>query len=119
MRYVLLINIDKTAPTPQEAEIEAILQGHKRFEAELQAAGKMVHTERLRPDEEASRVRRKAGQLLVTDGPFPETKEVLGGFYVIECDTQDEAIEWAKKIPLHEDRSVEVWPLWPRWMLER
>jgi len=79
----------------------------------------MVHTERLRPDAEASRVRRKTGQLLVTDGPFPETKEVLGGFYVIECDTQDEAIEWAKKIPRHEDRSVEVWPLWPRWMLER
>ena len=61
----------------------------------------------------------KAGHPLVTDGPFAETKEVLGGFYVIECDTQDEAIEWAKKIPLHEDRSVEVWPLWPRWMLER
>jgi hypothetical protein len=114
MRYVLLINIDRTAPPPQKAEMEAILQGHERFEAELQAAGKGVHTERLRSDEEASRVRLKAGQWLVTDGPFAETKELLGGFYVIECDTKNEAIEWAKKIPLREGKTVEVRPIWPR-----
>jgi hypothetical protein len=114
MRYMLLINIDKTAPPPQKAEMEAILHDHERFEAELQAAGKMVHTERLRSDGEASRVRLKAGKRQVTDGPFTETKEVLGGFYLIECDTKNEAIEWAKKIPLREDRTVEAWPLWPR-----
>jgi hypothetical protein len=114
MRYMLLINIDKTAPPPKKAEMEAILHGHERFEAELQAAGKMVHTERLRTDGEASRVRLKAGQPIVTDGPFRETKEVIGGFYLIESGTQDEAIAWAKKIPLREDRTVEVWPLWPR-----
>ena len=68
----------------------------------------------LRPDGEASRVRLKAGQPLVIDGPFAETKEVLGGFYVIECDTKDEAIGWAKKIPLREDRAVEVRPVWPK-----
>src|SRR5262245_63198860 len=109
MRYILLINIDKTAPPLPEAELEAVLRGHERFNAELQAAGKgkMVHTERLRVDEEGSRVRVKAGQPQVTDGPFAETKEVLGGFYLIECDTKDEAIEWAKKIPLPEGRSVE------------
>ena len=112
MRYMLLINIDKTAPPAQEAEIEAILQGHVRFEADLRAAGKMVHTERLGPAERASRVRLKAGQRQVTDGPFTETKEVLGGFYLIECDTNDEAIEWAKKLPLREDRTVEVRPIW-------
>ena len=54
------------------------------------------------------RVRLKAGERQVTDGPFAETQEVLGGFYVIECDTKDEAVEWAKRIPLREDRSVEV-----------
>jgi hypothetical protein len=114
MRFMLLINIDKTAPPPQQAEMEAILQGHARFEAELQAAGKIVHAERLRPDEEASRVRLKAGQRQVIDGPFMETKEILGGFYLIECDTKDEALEWAKKIPLRADRTVEVRPIWPR-----
>ena len=48
----------------------------------------------------------------MTDGPFAETKEVLGCFYLIECNTKSEAIEWAKKIPLREDRSVEVRPIW-------
>jgi hypothetical protein len=114
MRYMLLINIDKTAPPPEKAEMEAILHGHERFEAELRAAGKMVHTERLRSDEEASRVRFKAGQRLVTDGPFTETKEILGGFYLIECDTKNEAIEWAKKLPFREGRTVEVRAIWPR-----
>ena len=114
MRYMLLINIDKTAPPRERAEMEAILHGHERFEAELKAAGKMVHTERLRSDEAATRIRLKGGQPQVTDGPFAETKEVLGGFYLIECDTNDEAIEWAKKIPLREDRTVELRPIWPR-----
>jgi hypothetical protein len=113
MRYMLLISVDRAAPPRQKAEMEAILNGHKRFEAELQVAGKMVHTERLRPDEEASRVRLKTGQPQVTDGPYTETKEVLGGFYVIECDTKDEAIEWAKKILFREDRTVEIRPIWP------
>ena len=108
MRYILLINSDKAAPPPQKAEMEALMQGHQRFGEELQAARKMVHGERLRPDEEASRVRLKAGQRQVTDGPFTETKEVLGGFY-----TKKEAVEWAKKIPLREGGSVEVWPIWP------
>ncbi len=68
----------------------------------------MVHAERLRPDGDASRVRFKAGQRQVIDGPFTETKEVLGGFYLIECDTKSEAVEWAKKIPLREGGFVDV-----------
>jgi hypothetical protein len=46
------------------------------------------------------------------DGPFAETKDALGGFYLIECDTKQEAVEWAKKIPLHEGSFVEVRPIW-------
>ena len=55
----------------------------------------------------------KAGQRQVTDGPFTETKEVLGGFYLIECDSKSEAIEWAKKIPLREGGSIDIRPVWP------
>lgn len=113
MRYMLLISADRTAPAPQTAEMEAIMLGHRRFGEELQAAKKMVHVERLRPDEEASRVRLKAGQHQITDGPFTETKEVLGGFYLIDCDTRKEAIEWAKKVPLRDGVCVEVRPIWP------
>src|SRR5215831_890084 len=113
MRYMLLIySDDKAAAPPSKTEMEAIIQGHARFGAELHAAGKMVHGERLRPDGDASRVRLKAGQRQVMDGPFTETKEALGGFYLIDCDTKEEAIEWAKKIPLREGGFVEVRPIW-------
>ena len=114
MRYVLLVcSDDKTAPPPPQAEMAAIFQGHMRFAEELRTAGKMVASERLRPDGEASRVSVKAGQRQVMDGPFAETKEALGGFYLIECDTREEAVEWAKKIPLREGVFVEVRPIWP------
>jgi hypothetical protein len=113
MRYMLLINNDKNTPPPQQAEMEAIFKGHQRFGEEAMAAKKMVHGERLRGDEDASRIRLKAGQRQVTDGPFTETKEVLGGFYLIECDSKTEAIEWAKKIPLREGGTIEVRPIWP------
>jgi hypothetical protein len=115
MRYMLLITSEKStaAPAPSAAEMEALIEGHRRVSEELRQAGKMVAGERLRPDSEASRVRLKAGHRQVTDGPFTETKEALGGFYLIECDSQQEAIEWAKKIPLREGFFVEVRPIWP------
>ena len=112
MRYMLLISSEKGAPPPQKAEMDAIMQGHQQFGAELLAQKKMVHGERLRPDDVASRIRVKAGQRQVTDGPFTETKEVLGGFYVIECGSKAEAIEWAKKIPLQERGHIDVVPVW-------
>jgi hypothetical protein len=114
MRYMILIGSDdKAAPPPPQADMSAIVHGHMRISEELRRAGKMVVSERLRPDSEASRVRLKAGQRQVTDGPFAETKEALGGFYLIECDTREEAVEWAKKIPLREGGFVEVRPIWP------
>ncbi len=113
MRYMLLIcSDDKAAPPTPRAEMEAIVQGHRRFADEVQAAGKMVVGERLRPDGDASRIRVKAGHRQVMDGPFTETKEALGGFYLIECDTKQEAVEWAKKIPLREGGFIEVRPIW-------
>ncbi len=114
MRYMLLIRSDdKTQAPPPKAEMEAMVQGHMRFAQELGTAGKMVHGERLRPDSDASRVRFKAGQRQVMDGPFTETKEALGGFYLIECDSKPEAVEWAKKIPLREGGFIDVVPIWP------
>src|SRR5215475_11551316 len=113
MRYMLLIGAnDKAAPLPPKAEMAAIYQGHVRFAEELRAAGKAIVGERLRPDDEASRIRLKAGHRQVMDGPFAETKEALGGFYLIECDTREEAVEWAKKIPLREGGFIDVRPIW-------
>jgi hypothetical protein len=114
MRYMLLIcSEDKSAPPAPRAEMEALAQGHGRFAETLRAAGKMVAGERLRPESDASRVRFKAGHRQVMDGPFAETKEALGGFYLIECDTREEALEWAKQVPQREGGFIEVRPIWP------
>ena len=112
MRYMLLIASDKNAPPPTPAEGQAMVQAHVKFADALRAAGKFVVADRLRPDTDAVRVRLKAGQPQVTDGPFAETKEALGGYYLIECDTKDEAVEWAKKLPLRDGGHVEVRPIW-------
>jgi hypothetical protein len=113
MRYMLLIGSDdKNAPPPTKAQMDAMVQGHMRFGEELRASGKMVLGERLRPDGDASRIRIKAGHRQVMDGPFAETKEALGGFYLIETATKEEAVEWAKKIPLAEGGFIDVRPVW-------
>ena len=113
MRYMLLIcSDDKNAPPAPRAEMEAIVQGHRRFSDELQAAGKMVAGERLRPDGDASRIRIKAGQRQVMDGPFAETKEALGGFYLVDVRDLDEALELAAMIPGAARGAIEVRPIW-------
>jgi hypothetical protein len=113
MRYLLLIAADKNAPPPTPAEGQAMVQAHVKFADTLRAAGKFVVADRLRPDSDGARVRLTAGQPQVTDGPFTETKEALGGYYLIECDTKDEAVEWAKKVPLRDGSGfVEVRPIW-------
>ncbi|PYO01628.1 MAG: hypothetical protein DMD91_07040 [Candidatus Rokuibacteriota bacterium] len=113
MRYLLLsCSDDKAAPPLPRAEMDALIKEHMRFSEKLRTAGKAVVGEALRPESEASRIRLKAGQRHVTDGPFAETKEALGGFYVIECDSREEALEWAKQVPLREGRFIEVRPIW-------
>ena len=113
MRYLLLIgNETKTATPPSGPEGQARLQAFMRFSEELSKAGKTIVGERLRPESEASRVRVKAGHHLVTDGPFAETKEALGGFYLLECASRDEALEWAKKVPIGDGGVVDVRPVW-------
>ncbi len=111
MRYLLLIgSTDKTArPSAPDSEM---VKAHMRFGEEARNAGKTVVAERLRPEDEASRVRVKGTQRQVTDGPFAETKEALGGFYLLECASKEEALEWAKKVPLAEGGYVDVRPVW-------
>jgi len=113
MRYLLLIGSDtKTGTPPSPAQSQATLQAFMRFSEEAQKAGKTLVAERLRPEAEARRVRVKAGQHQVTDGPFAETKEALGGFYLLECASREEALEWAKKVLIGEGGVVDVRPVW-------
>jgi hypothetical protein len=112
MQYMLLIYNDPSGwDSMSEAERGEIYQAYGTFSADLQASGKLVSGDALQPIDTATSVRVRGGETLTTDGPFAETKEVLGGYYLIDVDTLDEALEWAAKLPGSSYGTVEVRPL--------
>ena len=113
MKFILMIHGNEGAEARRtESEMKQIVGQHMKVAQELRAAGKMIHGERLRPQAEATRIRAKAGQPQLTDGPFAESKEVVGGFYLIDCASKAEAVEWASKLPISEEGFIEVRPVW-------
>jgi len=112
MQYMLLIYGEDSgwkALTPeQQREMGA---AYFAFTDELRASGKMVAGDALQPVATATSVRVRGGETLATDGPFAETKEALGGYYLIDVDTLDEAIGWAAKIPGAAYGTIEVRPI--------
>lgn len=114
MQYLLLIHDDEGAWSRlSEQEQAAVVQEYGAFTAELRESGSFVGANRLRPVSTASTVRVQDGQTVVTDGPFAETKEQLGGFFLIQAPSSEAACEWAAKVPAAEYGSVEVRPIWP------
>ena len=111
MRYALLIYIEPPAVPPTEAENLAVMEHYMAFGREAVEAGVMVSGEALEDTNMATSVRVRNGQTLVTDGPFAETKEVFGGFYLIDAPNLDEAIKWAAKIPGAVRGTIEVRPV--------
>jgi hypothetical protein len=109
MRYALLIYVAPWETTPeQDAEV---MQAYNAFGAEAMAADVMRGGEALHEAKTATSVRVRDGNVLVTDGPFAETKEEFGGFYLIEATNLDEAIKWAAKIPGAVRGTIEVRPV--------
>jgi hypothetical protein len=98
------------ADIPAEQQ-KTIYEAYNAFSTELQASGKMVSGDALQDVSTATSVRVRDGETLTTDGPFAETKEVLGGYYLIDVETIDEALEWAAKLPGSWYGTVEVRPL--------
>ncbi len=94
---------------PQEV-LDKALAEHGEFIQYLTERGRPFSGEALRPSYTATTLRPKGDEVLVTDGPFVELKEHIGGFYVIEADTLDEAIEVAKRVPM--SAGVEIRPIW-------
>ena len=78
----------------------------------LREAGAYVGGEALQDVTTATSVRVRDGETLTTDGPFAETKEALGGYYLLECDDLDEALQWAARCPAAKVGTVEVRPIW-------
>ena len=111
MRYALLICDDESrfeAVSPDEAA--ASMTEYLAFQEGL--GSKLLDGARLRPTTDATTVRVRDGEVLTADGPFAETKEQMGGFYLVDCKDLDEAIEVASKIPGARIGTIEVRPIW-------
>ena len=112
MKFLAIIYNDESQysnATPED--IGAIFQAHGEFGEAARAADVFAGGEGLQPVATATTVRVRDGERMLTDGPYAETKEQLGGFYLLECKDLDEAIEWASKIPGAQNGSVEVRPV--------
>lgn len=116
MKFMLVLTQDSGAwDSEPQAEKDRTYEGHMKVVRELEAQKKLVDSRRLRPSAEAVTIRLKAGKPVAVDGPFSETKEVLGGYYVIECASMKEAVDWASKMPHFGDprlSGIEIRPIW-------
>ena len=112
MKYLLTIYDDGSMwDNVQAGDVNVMMDGYRRFGEEITTNGAYVAGEALESVSTATTVRVKDGERLVTDGPFAETKEQLGGFYLLDCKDLDEAIAYAAKIPGAQSGCVEVRPV--------
>ena len=111
MQYLLMIGASERLEEDMSPEdMGALMEEYGRFTAELEASGAMVDGNRLRPVADASTVRLRDGKVTVTDGPFAETKEQIGGYYVIKAEDLDEAVRLAQAMPA-DDVVFEIRPI--------
>ena len=111
MRYMLMICGDESDHEKSPEEMRADTEGFSWFE-EMDHRGVLRGGNRLRPPGDATTVRVRDEEVLLSDGPFAEAREQMGGYDLIECENLDEAIEVASKHPVARSGAVEVRPLW-------
>ena len=99
MRYMMLIYSKERSETMAPEDAKQLRAQHRSVLEEAMGKRVLRGAEPLAPTTSATTVRVENGKALVTDGPFAETKEQLAGYYIIDCENLDEAIEWASKIP--------------------
>lgn len=110
MQYMLMIFEDESVYADEKAWSDIIGQ-HIALAQALNAEGVKFYGDGLAPSSSATTVRRKGGQVSLHDGPFAETREQLGGYYVVDVPDLDAALAWARRIPLAKDGSIEVRPV--------
>jgi hypothetical protein len=111
-QYMLLIYDDPSVwQSMSEEESNAVMGEYFAYTQELRDAGAYVTGDALQPTETAKSIRVREGERLTTDGPFAETKEALGGYYLIDVETGEEAHDWAAKIPSARYGTIEVRPV--------
>jgi len=114
MEYIVLIYGDEKAWNRMpKSQIEQVYAAYRKYTEELQKAGVMKGGSELKPTTTATTVRVRNGKRQVTDGPFSETKEQLGGYYLIDVPNLEAALDWAAKVPSAQEGSIEIRPLAP------
>lgn len=112
MQYMLLIyGSEETGINPESPEFGPYMQGYMDFTEKVKSENKLIAGEALNPVETAKTIANRNGKVQIVDGPFAETKEQLGGFYLLECANLDEATAYAAMIPDAKTGRVEVRPL--------
>ena len=111
MQYLVLIYSEEPAEAPDPAQIGAVMTEYNAYTDMLRERGALVAGEALQPTATATTVRVRDGQTMTTDGPFAETKEALGGFYLIEAKDLDEALALGGACPGAKWGSIEVRPI--------
>ena len=112
MKYLVLMYANESEAPQTQEELQALAPAWYAYMQEAQAAGVLLSNGGVEPGASATTVRVRNGKPLITDGPFAETHEQLGGYSLIECKDLDEAIRWAEKIPTVKYGSIEIRPLW-------
>lgn len=113
MKYLLTIYADENIWKNFSSEhSEKWIERYVNLVEDLKNEDVFLAAERLLPIESATTVQMRQGETLISDGPFAETKEQLGGFFLVDCENLDKAIEVAKRIPSSEIGRIEVRPLW-------
>ncbi|GAA1440300.1 YciI family protein [Leifsonia poae] len=107
MKYMLILNADEQTENAPGAPSDDELARMGAYNDELIKAGVLLAGEGLHPSSEGARISYEGDERAVTDGPFAETKELIAGFWIIQAATKEEALEWARRIPLTSGR-VEV-----------
>jgi hypothetical protein len=113
VKYLAMIYADETTWDAVSAEEkEAAYDRYRAFADDARAAGVMAGGNELGSTRDATTVRVRGADTLVTDGPYAEVKEALGGFFLLECSSMDDAVDWAARIPGAEHGAIEVRPVY-------
>ena len=111
MKYLMLIAVDPSSRPADRAAGEKLMADYQTFSQRIAGSGELVAADRLADAGTATSVRVRDGKTVLTDGPFAETTEQLGGFYIIDVPDLDRAVELAAQIPNARDGVVEVRPI--------
>jgi hypothetical protein len=107
MWFMMIVKASRDCEAGKTPSVE-LLSAIGEFNEEMRKAGVLVELSRLEPSSKGARIRFSGGKRMVIDGPFAETKELIGGYWIIQVKSKDEAIEWAKRVPNPHGEGLET-----------